>query len=67
MADEVQVSGALVVGLDHVPRSFLDVAVGKHLVLRFRVFDPPGAGLQVHRAQLPALAGVVDPFDAEYR
>ena len=51
---------ALVVRLDHVPRSLLDVGVGEHLVLGFRVVHPPCPGLEVHGAELPALAGILD-------
>src|SRR5207247_337427 len=60
VADEVEMRGTLVVGFDHVPGRLFDVAVRKHLVLRLGVIDPAGSGLQVHRAQLPALAGIVD-------
>src|SRR5207245_6604264 len=60
VANEVEMRGTLVVGFDHVPRRLFDVAVRKHLVLRLRVVDPAGSGLQVHGAQLPALAGIVD-------
>src|SRR6266852_197550 len=60
VADEVEMRRPLVVGLDHMPRRLLDVAVRKHLVLRLGVVDPPRSSLQVHWAQLPALAGIVD-------
>ena len=59
--DQVEVRRALVVGFDDVPRRLLDVAVSEHLVLRLGVVDPSCAGLQVHRAQFPTLARVVDP------
>src|SRR5881398_23716 len=61
MADEIEMRAALVVGLDDIPGSLLDVRVREHLVLGLGVVDPSRPGLQVHRAQLPTLAGVVDP------
>src|SRR5260370_14801675 len=61
VGDEVEMRGPLVVGLDDVPGRFLDVAAREHAVFRLGVVDPSGAGLQIHGAQLPALAGVVDP------
>src|SRR5438093_4324243 len=60
VANQVEMRGALVVGLDHVPGRLFDVAVRKHLVLRLGVVDPARSGLQVHWAELPALAGIVD-------
>src|SRR5207247_7977486 len=61
MADEVEMRAALVVGLDDIPGSRLDVRVGEALVLVLGVVDLSRPRLQVHRAELPALAGVVDP------
>src|SRR5437870_1650180 len=39
VVDEIEMRAALVVGLDDVPGSLLDVRVGEHLVLGFRVVD----------------------------
>src|SRR5438046_8284834 len=60
VANEVEMRGALVVGLDHMPRRLLDVAVRKHLPLRLAIVVPARSGLQVHAAQRAARAAMVD-------
>ncbi len=62
MGDAVEAGAALVVRLHHKPGAVLGVGVGEHVILGAGVFDPARAGLQVHRTELPALDGGVDPL-----
>ncbi len=62
MGDTVEASTALVVRLHHEPGAILGVGVGEHVILGAGVLHPARAGLQIHRAELPALDGGVDPL-----
>src|SRR5919106_1554211 len=61
MVDAVQPGVTLVVCVDHPPWGLLGVGVCEHLVLGARVVLPAVAGLDVHRRQLPAFGGIVEP------
>src|ERR1700758_5226990 len=58
MMDYIEASFSLIFRVYHIPRGLLDVRVREHFILGARVLDPPPPGLQVHRAQLPALGDV---------
>src|SRR6185503_16681142 len=60
VADDVEASAPLVVGLHDVPWRPRRVAGLEHVVARARVVVPAAVGLQVHRRQLPGLAPIVD-------
>src|SRR5215207_2450051 len=59
MADDVEPSPPLVVGVRDVPGRPGGVGRTEHVVARAGVVVPPAVGLQVHPGQLPDLARVV--------
>src|ERR1700730_5248876 len=61
--DQVQAGAFLVVGVHHVPWGLLDVRERKHLVFGLGIVHPARPGLEVHGAQLPAFARVVDTLE----
>ena len=62
MGDDVEPGAFLVVGVDHVPRGLVDVAVGEHFIFGHGILDPACAGLDVHWAEFPTARPVLHSF-----
>jgi hypothetical protein len=59
--DAVKPGAFLVIRINHVPGSLLDVGVGEHLIFCLGIFQPARPRVQIHGAEFPTSRRVIDP------
>src|SRR6516162_5335572 len=62
VSNAVEPRSPCIVGINDVPRREIRIGSSKHRVARAGIVVPAAVRLQVHPAQLPDLASVVDPL-----